>query len=1804
MTKLTTYCVILYCLLILTAISNAQNIEYVNSILWNGVNDTKAIGDYAYCTFDMGLGIINISNPASPQLISTLYIYDKGLGIDVCESYAYIADGESGLKIIDISDNAHPVMVGNFNTPGNAQNVIVSGNYAYIADGPTGLQIIDISNHLNPLPMGSYYTGGNACDVFVLGNIIFVADKNSGLKIINASTPSNPILVGSYNGSCTNVYVNAGFAYIAESVFRIISISNLTNPIQIGSLSLDNGLFDGSDVYVNGNYAFVTGNGLKTINISNPANPTLAASNYSGYSFSSFFKAGNFAYLSLEYSGIQILDISDPVTPIVAGRYTPFDPMGVFVVGNYVYVAGTGGLKILDATDPHNLIFLGTWDNISGAHKVFVAGRYAYLDDDAHFYIIDIIDPWHPIQVGQYDDPYGNIYGIFVSGNYAFLSKGSWGPTLNVINVSNPANPVSVGQYSGGDGAYDVFVAGSNLFLPDWDAGLEIIDISNPNNPIQIGQCGEDNLGLKDVFIAGNYAFAPCSYHASSRILDISTPSNPIVVGSYPGSPFDVFVAGNYAFSGYSGIQVIDVTNPLAPIPGESYMLSDAYYGGIFVVGDYIYDVSNSLTILRFIGNGDQTGIIAGRVTEDDGSTPIPDALVRGLLPGRELVRATTGADGRFSLPGFRFGDYDIAASKTGYLSSIAPNVTAVQGRTATAYIRLSHTPPPFCQNFSGLFCDDFEDGIITNWQSLRNDGCTWSETNGIFSTSNSSNRKWCIESVGNQTWNNYTYEGLVRGDAGVDKVLVFRIQDSDNFYAVNLRSDFPTPGIDKITFDKMVNGTYNADIVTADYPSQNGVWYDVKVECTDRIFTVFINNTQVLQYSDNDNVYFTGGTGVACWTGDAGLCDISFDYVTVTAGSTHQAILQGHVNTAQVPPQPVQGATVEIYQGGHFLTSTSTDAQGHYIFSLPVGTYVISVEKTDYETVNSSVSVPQQGTTQDFELLLSEYANLDMTLEFDPNMLLANSGNAQTDEFMIRAIFHNNENRDFSIVTASFIVDGEFEQLKTFNIDANGSKVQSHNFTIPSSWLNRTLRVKISYVNGWKATFLQTPEVSTTVSVEFLDISSPYMLNPDAYHFDNPKGNIFKKGNIMSDWMKRTDPSIMDLINFFPAILLTWNGACFGMAASSNAYYRSPSEKPVGIPTHDMDLNMPGVADGIVEYHMTSLLEIAESFFSMGGIELGDNIMDALNSQKTIALALRGDGGHAVSVYKTIKDETNYVQYATYYDNSNAGSLPLKIDRIHDSFEIPANYPIWTKARTYEDIVIKPHKAIIDWIWSLIKSAPGDIWTKGKRILNISCPIHPLITNELGQRIGFIDDTTWVNEIDSVSCVIQPNDSGDSSYYFELPRQYNYEVQFTSNNNGSAEIFSYIPVSDSEGLSSAFDSVSISSGSSGWMHLESGVSAPDTLFMDYNGDHIPDSTILPQSDIPPCRFEICHPDSGEVVYHKVPFSWHPSPDFNFGDMVRYRVYLSADSTFSAYDSSQVTADTSLIWQTLLADSTTYFWKVKAIDNYGESNYGLLPGTFLYHYSPNVIRGTVTDTAIIPIQGVNVTISGPTPKSCLSGTGGTFLIDSLRAGTYSVSFTHNDYRDTLLSGLSVISADTVVLNVALYVLPGVLTGIVTDLSGHSVENVLVKALGTAIYDSTDSIGNYLLAGLGHGTYSVQFTQPLYKDTIAQVSVSPGDTTEFNLTLSGVCNYVTGDANNSASFTGLDVTYSVRYFKGGPLPPYSCNCPPHGTWYVAGDVNGSCSFSGLDVTYMVRYFKGGAAPIACPDCPPAIFMKVK
>jgi hypothetical protein len=153
-------------ILFVSSISYSQNITYLGSTLWSGVNDVKIQGNYAYCAFFNGLVILNITNPINPTFVSQLYIggndgdYDRRAGqkLFVSGNYVYFTADYTGLSIIDVSDPSNPTLVCRYNTPSYASDVAVQGNYAFVACQSTSLEILDIEDPASPVLMGPLHS--------------------------------------------------------------------------------------------------------------------------------------------------------------------------------------------------------------------------------------------------------------------------------------------------------------------------------------------------------------------------------------------------------------------------------------------------------------------------------------------------------------------------------------------------------------------------------------------------------------------------------------------------------------------------------------------------------------------------------------------------------------------------------------------------------------------------------------------------------------------------------------------------------------------------------------------------------------------------------------------------------------------------------------------------------------------------------------------------------------------------------------------------------------------------------------------------------------------------------------------------------------------------------------------------------------------------------------------------------------------------------------------------------------------------------------------------------------------------------------------------------------------------------------------------------------------------------------------------------------------------------------------------------------------------------------------------------------
>ncbi|MDP8239588.1 MAG: choice-of-anchor D domain-containing protein, partial [Candidatus Hatepunaea meridiana] len=357
---------------------------------------------------------------------------------------------------------------------------------------------------------------------------------------------------------------------------------------------------------------------------------------------------GDYAYVAAYASGLQIIDISDPEHPEVAGYWDDNPDMveGVSVSGNFVYLAvSQSGLYVIDVSDPANPNEIGSYDTPSFAVDVVVSGHFAYVADRlSGLRVIDISDPENPDEIGFCDTP-GDAQGVALSGDFVYLADGAEHPAYNrggygasglrVIDVSDPENPEEVGFYNTPGKAKSVAVRGDFAFVADYYQGLRVIDVSDPDqleqvrfiaspdransvtlsgefayvtdyfddlyvydnvsNPVNLNQVGHYNASetASDVIVRDDFAYVTYYSHGL-RVINISDPGdmNEIGICTSPGSANNVAVNGDYAYlATQDGLLVADVSDPENPVQlGFDHTAETGEtVRGIAVNGDFVY---------------------------------------------------------------------------------------------------------------------------------------------------------------------------------------------------------------------------------------------------------------------------------------------------------------------------------------------------------------------------------------------------------------------------------------------------------------------------------------------------------------------------------------------------------------------------------------------------------------------------------------------------------------------------------------------------------------------------------------------------------------------------------------------------------------------------------------------------------------------------------------------------------------------------------------------------------------------------------------------------------------------------------------------------------------------------------------------------------------------------------------------------------------------------------------------------------------------------------------------------------------
>ena len=253
------------------------------------------------------------------------------------------------------------------------------------------------------------------------------------------------------------------------------------------------------------------------------------------------------------------------VEPLPRGRWAGSSAQHVQVVGKYAYLAlGSGGIAIIDVSNPTNFVRVGGDESGSFASGLAVAGRYAYVATDGEgLQIFDVSNPSNCVHVGEWR-LYSELTSVKVSDGYAYVMNARSSSALHVIDVSNPSNCVQVGWCLAGDTVFDFVLRGGYAYIAagrNLSVGLQVFDVRDPTNCVFVGSYPGYGAG---VAVSGNYA-----YVSGIGVLNIGNPTNIFREGSFPAEwsvlrLIPVAVSGRYAYAVDIGVglQVIDVSNP------------------------------------------------------------------------------------------------------------------------------------------------------------------------------------------------------------------------------------------------------------------------------------------------------------------------------------------------------------------------------------------------------------------------------------------------------------------------------------------------------------------------------------------------------------------------------------------------------------------------------------------------------------------------------------------------------------------------------------------------------------------------------------------------------------------------------------------------------------------------------------------------------------------------------------------------------------------------------------------------------------------------------------------------------------------------------------------------------------------------------------------------------------------------------------------------------------------------------------------------------------------------------------------
>jgi hypothetical protein len=387
--------------------------------------------------------------PASDFVESIYFTSKTGYvhNLAVKDNYAYLVSPRNFI-VIDVLDKTNPRGVVSFPSDKNMIDIFIEQDYAYVGVGdmrfPNGqIKIYNISDPKNPKEIiNNLILPETPLGIFVRDNIGYIGDFASGMIIVNFTDKKNPEILSQYEIAPA----------IDEAIYNEILNKAKTNYSEFKQ-----------DVLTKYSFTGMTANQFDSIvermGLENFVKHLTILVQYRTEPHAWWLTVrGNYAYVALDASGMDIVEISDLRNPVKVGNFKKGEAgneyffNSIALSGDYAYAAvDAHGLLVIDISNPNNpreVADIPAWSNTkwleSGGHMVRskIVGEILYLSATEDGLYIYNISNKYPVLIQKVDKSVekgkGTAWALDVQEDYVYTAYFNTCANFDRCSAVNP----------------------------------------------------------------------------------------------------------------------------------------------------------------------------------------------------------------------------------------------------------------------------------------------------------------------------------------------------------------------------------------------------------------------------------------------------------------------------------------------------------------------------------------------------------------------------------------------------------------------------------------------------------------------------------------------------------------------------------------------------------------------------------------------------------------------------------------------------------------------------------------------------------------------------------------------------------------------------------------------------------------------------------------------------------------------------------------------------------------------------------------------------------------------------------------------------------------------------------------------------------------------------------------------------------------------------------------------------------------------------------------------------------------------